>query len=544
MAFRGLKTLTALNIAVLLILGMGIVGVVGGILHQKALIDTHVSRGELVAWALSHQIVREIDSAGFHGTPQLKAAVESLLEKADIPCILVMDRHLRKVLFGKVPHTWDVDMEGIVRRVLNSGKETVTPFGDTWGVFWKQDRGVVVSVPLTRDTLVLGSIGVLLSLEKVYADLRRFQKLLLIYILVNGVFLTGIGLHLISRAYFRPIRRLARRAESYSEEDALPFFVRKEDSELGRLSQSLNFMLKRIAKDKKRLKSTIASLEKANQDLKEAQQEIIRTEKLASMGRLASGIAHEIGNPLGIVGGYLELLKHSDIDEKERNDYIRRSIQELDRIHAILRQLLDFTRSPGKGATSFSVHETVADVVEMLKPQPLMSGITLKLSFSARKDRVWGDPDQVRQVFLNLILNAADALATTGDKAPGVITIATQSGLFDGSKARGAPQIQIRVSDNGPGIPEEKLDRIFEPFYTTKAPGKGTGLGLWVSGMIIEGLGGRIRACTGTGKGSTLEVVLPLHEKKTANGSHRDPGFGRPDESTEDIHGSAPEPGR
>ncbi len=528
MALRGLKTLTAANIGVLLLVAMGLVDFIGMIFQQKALTREELEKGRLLVRALESHLPGGFPEAPFPDS--LKVKLDDFVERSGFPCALLQGPTSGPVTLGKTPCPFDADLEKAARKALIAGKETLSPFGAAWGVFWRQDRGIVLSAPIAGGPPLSGKISVVVPLEGIYAGLRDSQKLLFVYILVNAVLLTGIGLYRVSRAYFRPVQRLARRAEGYSEEEGLPFLVRKEDDELGRLSQSLNLMLERISKDKERLKSTIASLEQANRDLRQAQQEIIRTEKFASVGRLASGIAHEIGNPLGIVAGYLELIGRRDLGEDERNDYVQRSIKEVDRINRVIRQLLDFSRSGGKGAEPFSVHEAVGDIVRMLKPQPLLSGIDFNLSFLAQKDRIVGDPDQLRQVLLNLVLNAADAIASKAGTASGTITLSTENRFPESGDDEGPLQIRVAVIDDGPGIPEENLGAIFDPFFTTKAPGKGTGLGLWVSLMIVEGFGGRIKAESRPGEGTTLEVLLPLHGEKAPSGdtAQAPDGTGRP----------------
>jgi len=514
MAFRGLKTLMAVHIAVLLLIAMGLVNLILVIFQQEKLIQQEVSKGRLFIQALESHIIEGPDASNSAAALERKPELDAMLSRSCFPCALIIDQRSRLISLGKVPCPLDVDIEQSIRAAMASGNETSTPFGTAWGVFWRVEQGIVLSVPLIRDTRVLGGISVVVPLEELYAGLRQSQKIVLIYILVNTTLLTGIGIYKFSRAYFKPVQRLARRADTYSEEDGLPFLVRKEDNEFGRLSQSLNRMLQRISEDKERLKSTIASLEKANIDLKQAQREIILAEKFASVGRLSSGIAHEIGNPLGIIGGYLELLRQKDIDDQERGEYVQRSIREVDRIHSIIRQLLDFSRPNEERAVLFSIHEAIADVIRILKPQPLMSGIDLKLSLSAQKDRILGDPDQVRQVFLNLVLNAADAITSTANQASGTIVISSQNIFPDGENAEDLTRIRLSITDNGIGIPEDNLEKIFDPFFTTKFPGKGTGLGLWVSFMIIERIGGSVSARSRPGEGATIEVLLPVHREK------------------------------
>ena len=293
--------------------------------------------------------------------------------------------------------------------------------------------------------------------------------------------------------------------------------MRKEDNELHQLSKSLNLMLERIAADKQKLRATVASLEKANTDLQKAHQEIIRAEKLASIGRLSAGIAHEIGNPIGIVMGYLDLLKQEDgdIDETEKRDYIRRTGEEICRINTIIRQLLDLSRPSAEGATATHVHDVITDVSDVVRFEPKVSNIDIRLNLEAKNDCVVADPNQLRQVFLNLILNAVDAIASKSSNGEGRLSIRStltrhNGGANDSLSAADQQVLEIAVIDNGIGIAPENIGDIFDPFFTTKEPGKGTGLGLSVSFMILESLGGKISAASKVGEGTTMRVTLPL----------------------------------
>jgi signal transduction histidine kinase len=335
----------------------------------------------------------------------------------------------------------------------------------------------------------------------------------MLYLVVNTLIFALIGFYRLSRLYLEPINRLVRMAEDYQEEDGTFFPVRKEDNELSTLSKALNLMLNRISEDKKKLRQSVASLENANLELKSAQGKIIRAEKLASVGRLSSGIAHEIGNPIGIVMGYLELLKQEDITENERGEYITRTENEINRINTVIHQLLDLSRPSVKGAELVSVHDIIREITEVLKLQPLMAGIHLDLALEADRDNVMADAGQLRQVFLNLAINAADAIATMQEPKNGRLTILT--GMTDNPESINAEEdeaLVITFKDNGPGIPEELVGTIFDPFFTTKAPGKGTGLGLSVSFMIIESFGGTIKAENAGGGGAVMTILLPLTE--------------------------------
>jgi signal transduction histidine kinase len=263
-------------------------------------------------------------------------------------------------------------------------------------------------------------------------------------------------------------------------------------------------MLTRLDRNKKELKNYILSLENANSELKSAQTEIIRSEKLASVGRLSAGIAHEIGNPLGIILGYLELIKKDDIPDCDKGDFLQRIEAEITRINVIIRQLLDFSR-PSRGVKErVDVHELIINTLEILKPQSMMENIEVSLSLNAPEQALITDSNQLQQVFLNIMMNAADAMShkeTMDDRESGKLLIETKNS---------EDKIVIIFADNGPGIAQEDISKIFDPFYTTKEPGLGTGLGLSVCYRIVDDLEGDIRAESSTGKGMTIIVTLPL----------------------------------
>jgi two-component system NtrC family sensor kinase len=206
------------------------------------------------------------------------------------------------------------------------------------------------------------------------------------------------------------------------------------------------------------------------------------------------------------------LLKGNDISNDEREEFLKRTEAELKRIDAIIRQLLDFSRPSSDDAKAVSVHAIIEDTIGASRFHPLMSDIDLGLTLSAEHDEVIADPSQLRQVFLNLIINAADAILSSKDPSKGRISIISdvQKIIRDESN-ESMDVLRIDYIDNGIGIAETDLENIFDPFFTTKAYGKGTGLGLSVCFMIIEKMGGRIEASSQEGQGTTITVYLPLH---------------------------------
>lgn len=515
MFFRGIKSNIAINIAVLLLLGMLLIEFVTIITAQREMIRLEIARGNLLISSFEESLVNFYDQKKKTVELKFQNSFDRMLREAGFSCALVMDSNRKQKYFGGSPSGLKDEIIKLTHQTIQSGEKTTRYFGTVWGVFWMQSKNAVISSPMQHNGNIIGGISVALPLERVYKALRRSQKILFIYIFINTAILTFIGLYRLSKVYLEPMNRLVNRAEEYREDDGIFFAVRKEDNELNQLSKALNRMLERISEDKEKLRQMVMSLERANIDLKQAQKEVIRAEKLASVGRLSSGIAHEIGNPIGIIIGYLELLKQKDITDNEQNEYITRTENEINRINTIIKQLLDLSRPSNTGSKAVSIHEIIDDISSVIKHQPLMSDINLKMKLVAKNDTVFADPNQLRQVFLNLIINATDAISSVKKKIDGqlVIKSAVEPGLD--SDDDHVPMLKIMYIDNGPGIPEENLSNIFDPFYTTKEPGKGTGLGLSVSFMIIENFGGKIEASSEEGKGTTMTVSLPLYMEGT-----------------------------
>ena len=537
---RGLRTKIAVNIAVLLLLAMMLIDLIAIVIVKRELIRSEVFKADFLLSAFENNLFNGVIVDGRSSDIPPGRLLPQMLGDPELAALLVLNSRGEQVILHRHPDVAPDRLNQYIQASMSSGRKALHFTGTIWGMFIKQTSHLTLSAPLLKKGETVGGIGIVLSLDRVYQALRNSQKIFWIYLFINITILTFVGIHRISKLYLQPLSRLAKRAEDYKEDDELIFAVRKEDNELNRLSKALNSMLKRISADKEKLRSTVLSLEKANFELKRAQREIVRAEKLASVGRLSAGIAHEIGNPIGIVMGYLGLLKQGDIPEDERREYIQRTEQEIERINTIIRQLLEISRPSNSGRTSVAVHDLIHDTADVLRVQPLMSSIELCLGLDAVADTVWADPNQLRQVFLNLIINAADAISSEDKNSVGRLMIATESENAKGSDSSTNPnRIKILFIDNGPGIAEENLGNIFDPFFTTKDPGKGTGLGLSVSFMIIEGLGGKMTGFSQAGKGTTMVISLPLY---ASEGKRRMPNQEYSEDGLKEGHANRTEP--
>jgi signal transduction histidine kinase len=392
---------------------------------------------------------------------------------------------------------------------MQTGREVVHYSGAFPGLIHFRSHAIVTVRPILHRQTVIGAVAIAHSLESLFQTLWRAEKLVLIYILVNLLALLVIGFFRMVTLIVRPIEELVELADQYNRQDVVLFAAGNSGSEFNVLSNSLNSMLTRIEHDRQSLEQTVVELGAANQKLKSQQHEMIRTEKLASVGRMAAGLAHEIGNPLGVVQGYLGLLAQSGQQSAEHCDFIRRAEEELVRVNSLIRQMLDFARADKGLPENFSVHSLLRSVVEMVQVQSVFKGIQVSSLLLAEQDTVHADQDQIHQVLVNCLLNSADAVAEHVGSGRISIT-STLCCLPDRVQEE---YICIRIADNGIGVAEEDLDVIFDPFYTTKEPGKGTGLGLSVSLSIIESIGGRIEITSKKWKGSELRLFLPLVQR-------------------------------
>jgi len=256
----------------------------------------------------------------------------------------------------------------------------------------------------------------------------------------------------------------------------------------------LPYLLEQSKKIYQQLKKSHNQLKISHQELEQAQAHLLRTEKLASIGQLSAGVAHEINNPLGTIMIYAHLLlKGMDKDDPRRED-LELIIGEANRAKEIVQGLLSFARETKLRQGQMSVSDLLEDVLSLVVNQSLFHNIKIEKSFVQDMPTIVADETKLKQVFLNIILNAAQAMEGSGK-----LTIST---IID------KKHIKVKIQDTGPGIPPENMGKLFSPFFTTKE--KGTGLGLAISYGIVERHGGKIDVDSELGKGSTFIISLPI----------------------------------
>ena len=507
MFLQGLKINLSVHLVVLIALGMIMVDFAMTTSFQKIFINREIANSDLIISTIQSQFENTYAADESFNPDDFLLTVQDLLKNSGYACSALLDENYQQVYRNTSLKSIGLYFSPPIRQAMMTGEKKTVFFGETWGVFWKADEYLLVGFPLAYNDTVVAGVGLACNLSGFYLALRKMQHLLLLFMVVSVVVLSFIGFYQLSKIAVNPIYRLLRRVDEFEADDQFFFHPDDKSNEFKRLSFSLNQMLARITQDKQMLRSTIASLEKSNNELKRAQNEIIKSEKLASVGRLSAGIAHEIGNPISIILGYIGLLKNENIKNEDKAEFITRAEKEIIRVKNIIRQLLDYSQPASEGIQTFSSHALVNDLIKMMSPQPIMKNIDVSTDLKAESDTVAGNPDLLLQVFLNLFLNAADAIAAGPNKSKGKIIISSEND--HGSQAeKDGDVIKIKFFDNGTGISEKYKESLFDPFFTTKQPGKGTGLGLYVSFMIIENMGGRIEAISESRETTVIIVTL------------------------------------
>jgi PAS domain S-box-containing protein len=237
---------------------------------------------------------------------------------------------------------------------------------------------------------------------------------------------------------------------------------------------------------------------------KQLEQQLMHSQKMESIGTLAAGIAHEVGNPLASISSIVQVLLRTISDDfaKDKLGLVEAQVH---RITKIIRDLVDFSRPSNYQVQPTDVVKTLTDAVEIVKMGKKAKEITFVTHVRRQVPLLSLVPDQISQVFINILLNAVDALHG-------------KRGIITSEVERDNERVRVTITDNGQGIAPENMSKIFEPFFTTKPVGEGTGLGLWVSYGIVRSLGGDITVTSTWGQGTSFCIILPLNAKDYGNG--------------------------
>ena len=349
---------------------------------------------------------------------------------------------------------------------------------------------------------VVGGVRLTQSLAAERERLKGSRHLFLAYFVLDFLLLLVFGSYLLSRTVVVPIRRLLAATSRIAAGDLGTSVHIAGSTEVCELSDAFNAMVTALRGQRNEVEEKVASLKRANEEITRARSEAIRSEKMASVGLLAAGTAHEIGTPLAAIMGYTGILSEELSANPEHADYLSRIEAESRRIDRIVRGLLDYARPRAYVRELVDLPALMAKTLELLMSQGALKLIRCTLQAEPGLPKLHADPHQLEQLLINLIMNARDAMPGGGE-------------LLLAGKSEGE-ELLIEVVDNGDGMPPEHLSRVFDPFFTTKDPGKGTGLGLAIAARIADSCGGRISVESELGRGSRFTVRMPA--ESTAKG--------------------------
>ncbi len=360
---------------------------------------------------------------------------------------------------------------------------------------------------------VLGIVDIAYSLDEIDQSMRKHAVHIAA---VSFAFILMLSLslgYLLQRMIYLPLKDLEAGAKKISSgQFDQPIPVRSAD-EFGRLASSFNDMTADLNHARSELNELIQELEskveERSKELLAARAEVAQGEKLASIGVLAAGIAHELNNPLTGVLTFTSLMRKKALEGSEDAEGLDLVIRETKRCASIIRRLLDFAREkvPVKGF--FNLNQVVEDTVRFVERQASLQKIVISLDLDPDLPQIWGDADLIKQVVLNILVNAQQAIEGAGTMA--VVSRSYVAKTPQQMEEKRSPMmVELAIKDSGCGIPEANMQRIFDPFFTSKEVGKGTGLGLSVSYGIIKAHGGEIKVASVVGQGTTFRILLPI----------------------------------
>jgi two-component system NtrC family sensor kinase len=409
---------------------------------------------------------------------------------------------------------------------------------------------------LLVSTAVLFLGGVLVAVAAVALTLPLLDSSLQAAVFIGGIVVADLAIlvvflrSLLLRSVFGPLERIGEHAERIAAGSYDPRIPPEDGEELDRLIRGLNVMAEKFISDQDKLSENVRSLDRTNQELVATTEELVRAARMASVGALASGVAHEVGNPLGALMGCLDVLKRRIELGGDLASPLESAVEEADRIDRIVRSILDFARPGGEQSAHpevVSVPDVLARSLDLLEGRGATAGIEVTQVVELGVLSVRGRAQHLEQIFLNLLMNAIWAVrdrpspeirvrvtsegvqerrieSRRADDPPGVnyshrrripLLIGRGTAREAMEAADGAREVVVRVEDNGPGVPPDRLPSLFDPFFTTKAPGEGSGLGLTITARIVQELGGTVDAENQEGGGARFTVRIPQAMEET-----------------------------
>ena len=480
----GLWTETAFGLALVTLLAIVLSAGVVGLLFKAAESSRRTDMAQQTARVLRAQLEAESLTEAPEYSGVLRAYLNTVPPEGELWLIDASAQPLA-VLLGEPQSTSDAG----VRAALFSKQEHLEAVGSRL-----RERYVRITEPVLKGTTVVGALRYSARLDAA-GPFGGQWSFFLLYVVSSTAVVASFGFVVFRRRLVQPILEIQQSTHSIAAGDFGQQVVVEGPRELTELAGALTTLSTSLRSYRENSQNQLDELEAANEELKSVQDELVRTEKLAGIGRLAAGIAHEVGNPLAAVVGYVDILIDGVDDEELKAEVMERSRRELQRIQSIIGDLLDYARPDELPFEAVEVRELLEEAKKRVKLMSKFTEVAITLRLSDSLPPIWIQRERVHQVLLNLMLNSVDALQGAGEISLGAHPV-------DGG-------VELSCRDTGPGIQPENIGKVFDPFFTTKEPGGGTGLGLAISHRIANSQKGELRAENHVDGGAVFRLRLP-----------------------------------
>lgn len=544
-----LRTEVVINISLLMLIAIFLIGFTTLRANEKHFIEAKIQSCEVMVQDFQTIMDLSLEKEALDADSlQIKKDIQDFIQvyshDRQLLSIVIIDREGRLIATQSLSHGGQPHKHPLLQSAMSTGT-IQAEIEKEGGLFTSEYKKLLVASPLRVRGKFLGGVLMEISTRDVMRQLIEYQKIFILLIVLDSLVLIVFGSFLLSRVLVKPLKDLAGLTKRISQGDLDQTIEVASTNEIGQLVQSFNRMTEQLREKQKKIEVHLQSLELANKKLKQAQEELIRTEKLASIGRFAAGVAHEVGNPLGSILGYTNIIGREDATREEIKDYVKRIEKEIERIDWIVKELLNFARPSKLEVHEIDANRIIEEVLSLLSYQKSFKNIKTQLFLQPNLPRIFGNESQLSQVMINIIMNAVDAMPNGG-----ILKIETEEhmvekeaesrinfpyplrrkddplgtdyshlrnpdpfSLFFTKFSTGDRLVKITIADNGIGIKAEDKEKIFDPFFTTKDPDKGTGLGLSISLRIVESFGGEIKVKSEIEKGTTFEIYFPVADR-------------------------------
>lgn len=475
--FSSLKLELMIMVTMLTLFMSASMGITVGWIYSQALAESQVRTGSAFARGAAFSLAQQEDWSGFPWVSLEKSA-----EQFGLHLSLAADSKGR--IFRRRAELGIHRDEAALRAALAEGRENISFDGSRFSVALP-----VISYGRTIGALCFsGYPGGLKEAQKT----SRFWMAGALF--ANLIFMALFLFLVINRRLVTPMRVLARELEALGQNCFEPQARNGNSREIDALFTAFDQTAQELLRSRRQMEEQVKTIT-------ETRAQLVSSEKMATVGRLASGLAHELGNPIGALMGFIHLLRGNNLNPEDRAAILAQSTHELERMDGSIKELLNFSRPSDRKPEPVDMAEVAVTALNLAKPQKWADAVDFVLEIEPNSPPASGERNALLQVLLNLLANAGQALqGFRPDPKVGIEIHHPEPRL-----------IRIRVTDNGPGVAPADVPHLFEPYFTRKERGQGTGLGLAISLSIVDGFGGRLEYAPNNGGGAAFIIYLNVH---------------------------------